>query len=44
MYGHVIYTMILNCLFGTVKLTKNADPDKYPNSGYGMDSNLFHFF
>ena len=29
-----------NCLFGAVKLTKNADPDKYKYSGYeiGFDS------
>ena len=25
-----------NCLFGGVKLTKNADPDKYSYSGYGI--------
>ena len=25
-----------NCLFGTVKLTKNADIDKYKYSGYGI--------
>ena len=24
------------CLFGCVKLTKNADPDKYSYSGYGI--------
>ena len=24
------------CLFGGVKLTKNADPDKYSYSGYGI--------
>ena len=24
-----------NCLFGSVKLTKNADPDKYKYSHYG---------
>ena len=31
-----------HCLFGTVKLTKNADPDKYKCSGYdiGFDSHL----
>ena len=29
-----------NCLFGSVKLTKNADLDKYKYSGYdlGLDS------
>ena len=25
-----------NCLFGSVKLTMNADPDKYKYSGYGI--------
>ena len=25
-----------NCLFGSLKLTKNADPDKYSYSGYGI--------
>ena len=25
-----------DCLFGAVKLTKNADPDKYSYSGYGI--------
>ena len=24
------------CLFGALKLTKIADPDKYSNSGYGI--------
>ena len=28
--------MLDNCLFGAVKLTKNADPDKYGDSGYGI--------
>ena len=27
---------INNCLFGSVKLAKNADPDKYKYSGYGI--------
>ena len=32
--------MLGNCLFGSVKLTKNADPDKYKYSGcsIGFDS------
>ena len=25
-----------NCLFGSVKLTKNTDPDKYKYNGYGI--------
>ena len=28
--------MDTDCLFGSVKRTKNADPDKYKYSGYGM--------
>ena len=27
---------LTNCLFGSVKLTKNADLDKYKYTGYGM--------
>ena len=30
------YPTLENCLFGTVKLTKNADIDKYGYSGYGI--------
>ena len=26
--------ILKNCLFGSVKLTKNIDPDKYKCSGY----------
>ena len=35
-----------NCLFRTVKLTKNADPDKYKYSGYdrGFDSRAEFLF
>ena len=32
------------CLFGAVKLTKNADPDNYGYSGYGLDSICIHNF
>ena len=34
---------LINCLFGFVKLTKNADPDKYRYSNYniGFDLRLF---
>ena len=28
-----------NCLFGAVNLTKNADPNKYEYSGYGIGFN-----
>ena len=30
------YPTLENCLFGAVKLTKNADFDKYVHSGYGI--------
>ena len=33
-FKHRFY--IKNCLFGSVKLTKNADPDKYKYIGYGI--------
>ena len=29
---------LIDCLFGDVKLTKNADPDKYVYSGNGFDA------
>ena len=28
---------LFNCLFGSANLTKNADPDKYKYSGYGIE-------
>ena len=31
-----ISPMLVNCLFGAVSLIKNADIDKYKNSGYGI--------
>ena len=31
-----INVTLQDCLFGTVKLTKNADIDKYKYSGYGI--------
>ena len=30
------YFTLKNCLFGSVKLTKNAHPDKYKYNGYGI--------
>ena len=30
------YPTLENCLFGSVKLTKNSDIDKYKYSGYGI--------
>ena len=29
------FFMLVNCLFGAISLTKNADIDKYKYSGYG---------
>ena len=33
-----------NCLFGSIKLTKNDDPDKYSCSGMELDLILVHIF
>ena len=33
-----------NCLFGSVKLTKNADPHKYKCSGYGIGFDSYSEF
>ena len=30
-----------SCLFGSVKLTKNPDPDKYKFSSYGIELNSY---
>ena len=35
-YSSINYPTLKNCLFGSVKLTKNADIDKYGYSGYGI--------
>ena len=35
-YNSINYPILENCLFGSVKLTKNADIDKYGYSGYGI--------
>ena len=35
-YKDINYPALENCLFGSVKLTKNADIDKYGYSGYGI--------
>ena len=35
-YSSINYPTLENCLFGSVKLTKNADIDKYGYSGYGI--------
>ena len=35
-YSSINYPTLENCLFGSVRLTKNADIDKYGYSGYGI--------
>ena len=42
-YSSINYPTLENCLFGSVKLTKNADIDKYryPGYGIGFDRNIF---
>ena len=35
-YKDINYPTLENCLFGSVKLTKNADIDKYRYFGYGI--------
>ena len=35
-HSSINYPTLENCLFGSVKLTKNADVDKYVYSGYGI--------
>ena len=35
-YKDINYPTLENCLFGSVKLTKNADIDKHGYSGYGI--------
>ena len=35
-YKDINYPALENCLFGFVKLTKNADIDKYGYFGYGI--------
>ena len=35
-YSSINYPTLENCLFGSVKLTKNFDIDKYGYSGYGI--------
>ena len=36
--------MLVNCLFGAVSLTKNADIDKYKYSGYGIGFDRYGSF
>ena len=35
-YKDINYPTLENCLFGSIKLTKNADIDKYGCFGYGI--------
>ena len=43
-YSDVNYPTLQNALFGAVKLTKNADIDKYGYSGYGIGFDEKHIF
>ena len=41
-YKDINYPTLENCLFGSVKLTKNADIDKYGYFGYGIGFDRQH--
>ena len=43
-YSDINYPTLENCLFGSAKLTKNADIDKYGYSGYGIGFDRKHLF
>ena len=43
-HGINSYPTLTNALFGAVKLTKNADIDKYKYSGYGIGSDGKGFY
>ena len=43
-YKDINYPTRENCLFGSVKLTKNVDIDKYGYSGYGIGFDRKHLF
>ena len=43
-YKDTNYPILENCLFGSVKLTKNADIDKYGYSGNGIAFDRETFF
>ena len=43
-YNDISYPTTENCLFGSVKLTKNTDIDKYGYSGYGIGFDRKGFF
>ena len=36
--------VLRNSLFGTARFTKNADPNKYPYSGYGVSIHVLGIF
>ena len=40
----ISYATLENCLFGSVKLTKNSDIDRYGYSGYGIGFDRETFF
>ena len=43
-YNASNYPTLKNCLFGSVKLTKNVDINKYGHSGYGTGFDRKRFF
>ena len=43
-YGTNNYLTLTNSLFGAIKLTENADIDKYKYSGYGIGFNGHGFY
>ena len=43
-YNDITYPTLGNCLFGSVKLTKNADINKYKYSGYGIGFDRTGYF
>ena len=43
-YNDINYPTLENCLFGSVKLTENADISKYKYSGYGIGFDRTGYF
>ena len=43
-YNDINYPTVENCLFGSVKLTKNYDINKYKYSGYGIGFDRTGYF
>ena len=42
-YKDINYPTLENCLFGSVKVTKNSDIDKYRYFGYGIGFTIIFF-